>query len=288
LGGGAVYLDSDQLFYQVIARKSDPRIPFKVEDLFQRLLTAPVKTYNELGIPARYRALNDIEVHDRKISGTGAGEVGEVSILTGNIIFDFDYDEMAKILKVPSEKFRDKFSDSLRERMTTIKKETEKNLSEAIIRELLKRNYEKDLKITLVKSELSEAEFSLIDEVEEMYGSREWLTMIQSSHRDLIRKRSVKVSGRVKVGEATYKARGGLMRVLVEILDKRIKSIMITGDFCFIPQQYLKKLEEKLVDVSLSRSVIINRISQFYKSYKIQSPLLTPEEITDTIVKAGE
>jgi len=288
LGGGAVYLDGDQLFYQVIAPKSDPRVPRKVEDLFRRLLAAPVKTYNNLGIPARYRAVNDIEVHGRKISGNGAGEVGEASILTGNIIFDFNCEEMVKVLKVPSEKFRDKLSSSLRERMTTIKKETGEVPSEDFVKELLKKNFEDTLKIKLVKSELSEAEMALVAEVEETYKSKEWLSMIKNRHEELVQRRSVKISGRARIGEATYKAEGGLIRGLVEILDKRIKDNMITGDFCFIPQQHLEKLEEKLKGIRFLENTIVNLITQFYERYKIQSPLVTPEDITNTMMKAGE
>ena len=102
LGGGAVYLDSNQLFYQVIARRSEPEVPGSIEEIFKTFLAAPAKTYNDLDIRAQYRAINDIEVDGRKISGSGATEIGTSAILTGNIIFDFNFDEMTRILRVPS------------------------------------------------------------------------------------------------------------------------------------------------------------------------------------------
>ncbi len=128
----------------------------------------------------------------------------------------------------------------------------------------------------------------LIDEVEDTYRSESWLNMVEDRHRDLIQKRSVKISGRAKIGEAAYKAEGGLIRVLVEILDKKIRDDIITGDFCFIPQQHLEKLERKLKGVRLQKNTIVDRIAQFYKNHRIQSPLVNPEDIADTIVKAGE
>jgi lipoate-protein ligase A len=288
LGGGAVYLDNDQLFYQIIAHNSDPRVPRNVESLFYRFLEAPVKTYNDIGVSAQYKAVNDIEVRGRKISGNGAGEIGDVSILTGNIIFDFNFDEMIRILKVPSEKFRNKLSNSLNERMTTIKKELDIVPDEEHVRAILKENYQKTLKINLVNRELSEAELALVDEVEEKYKRKTWFNMIEDRHKDLIQKRNLKVTGRTKIGEAAYKAEGGLIRVLIEISDERIKEVMITGDFWFSPRQYLEELERLLNGTSLERSVIIDRINRFYNHHRIQSPLVTPKDIAETIIRASE
>ena len=287
LGGGAVYLDSNQLFYQVIAQKSDPRVPAKVEELFPRFLAAPTKTYNDLGVPALYRAVNDIEVGGKKISGNGAGEIGETSIVTGNIIFDFDYEEMVRILKVPSEKFRDKVSKALRERLTTLKKELREPPSEDLVRSLLKKNYEETLKVRLVEGSLTEAEMNLLEKVEEQYRQREWLYLIQRSHQELIEKRNLKISGRQSVGEAIYKAPGGLIRALVETFDKYIKDSMITGDFSFIPKEYLRELEKELKETRVAEEEIARRINHFYEVYGVQSPGMTPKDIAYAIIRAS-
>ena len=42
----------------------------------------------------------------------------------GNLIEDFDYDTMARVLRVPDEKFRDKVHRSMRENLTTLRRET--------------------------------------------------------------------------------------------------------------------------------------------------------------------
>jgi lipoate-protein ligase A len=195
---------------------------------------------------------------------------------------------MIRILKVPSEKFRNKLSNSLKERMTTIKKELDAVPDEGFVRARLKENYQKTLGINLVNGELSEAELALVDEVEEKYKSKAWFNMIENKHKELIQKRSLKVTGRTKIGEAASKAEGGLIRVLIEISDEKIKEVMITGDFWFSPRQYLEELENLLNGTSLERSVIIDRINRFYKHHRIQSPLVTPKDIAETIIKASE
>ena len=99
-------------------------IPVTVEGIFKKLLGITVYVYRKLGLPAEFKVLNDVVVNGRKISGNGAGEFGDNTvILVGNIILDLDYDSMAHVLKVPSEKFRDKMVKSMREWVTSIKKE---------------------------------------------------------------------------------------------------------------------------------------------------------------------
>ncbi len=288
LGGGAVYLDSDQLFYQVIARKSDPRIPADIQDLFERLLVAPVKTYNDIGIPARYKAVNDIEVEGRKISGNGAGEVEEASILTGNIILDFNYDEMVSVLRVPSEKFRDKVAKSLRERLTTVKRELGDIPDEERIKRILKTNFEDALSVRLVEGEFKDQEVGFLEEVLKKYKRPDWIFQVENKHKDLIEKRSLKISGRVRIGEAAYKSPGGLIRALVESVDDRISDDMITGDFHFIPQKHLEELEDELKGLPISEKKITKRIEEFYRTRGIQSPGMSSRDIAHTVVKATE
>jgi lipoate-protein ligase A len=287
LGGGAVYLDGDQLFYQVIARRSDPEVPGFIEDVFKKFLAAPTKTYNDMGISAQYKAVNDIEVHGRKISGNGATEIGGSAVLTGNIIFDFNFDEMTRILKVPSEKFRDKVVKTLRERLTTIRKELGDSPNIDFVKRLLRENYETTLGIELVKSELSQPESELLKSIGEKYESQEWLHLIENERRNLIRKRNMKISERAFVGEATHKAPGGLVRVLVEVKDDRIEDIMITGDFCFIPPEHVRSLERDLRGEEVAKASVANRISSFYRQHGIEAPGLTAMEVAEAIVAAS-
>ena len=120
-GGGAVYLDEDQLFVQwVMAPES---LPLRIEERF-RLFTRPlVDTYRELGLEACFRPVNDVHVHGRKIVGTGAGHIGNAEVLVGNLIFDFDTEVMARVLRAPFAAFREQVTRSLREYMTSMKRE---------------------------------------------------------------------------------------------------------------------------------------------------------------------
>nr|HDO80293.1 lipoate--protein ligase family protein [Candidatus Bathyarchaeota archaeon] len=285
LGGGAVYLDGNQLFYQVIVHRSNPVVPGAVAEFFRFLLEAPVRTYRQLGVSAYFKPVNDIEVEGRKISGNGAGIVGEVNVLTGNIIFDFDYDMMVRVLKVPSEKFRDKFAKSLRDRVTTLLRELGRKPPLEKVKSLLVRNFEEVLGAEMVEGELTDRERRLTEEIEKKYLSDEWTYARDFSHPELAKK--VKVAGSTFVAESAYKAPGGLIRVTLEFEEDKILDVLISGDFWMYPEVKLEKLEEKLKGVKLRREEVLNAVSSFYSEEGVEVPSVTPEDFTQAIMQAA-
>ncbi len=109
-GGGTVLLDQRQLFFQVVLRLDNPLVCLNREVFYRRLLAPAVRVYQRTGIAARFAPINDIAVEDRKISGTGAGEIGECVVFIGNIILDFDTTLMARAVNSPGERFRKRAS----------------------------------------------------------------------------------------------------------------------------------------------------------------------------------
>lgn len=99
IGGGPVYCDSDQLFFQVTlpARSA----PASVELLYKDLLEPAAHALRTLGLDARLECVNEIVVEDRKLSGTGAGRIGAAVTVVGNVIFRFPHDRMARVLALP-------------------------------------------------------------------------------------------------------------------------------------------------------------------------------------------
>lgn len=296
LGGGAVYLDSNQLFYQIIVSEKNKRIPVGINNLFLTLLRAPIQTYNDIGIPAVFKPINDIEVRAKKISGNGAGKLENVSILTGNLILDFNFDEMVKILKVPNEKFRDKLAQSLKERLTTIKGELNTIPPNKELTELLKTNFEKKLDINLQLGELTDTEQQYMRDLREKYTSEKWLYGPKLRHASLLEnfdkftkiERTVKISSRVYLGEAVYKSPGGLIRVTLEIEDEVIKDVLISGDFWLFPTSKLSDLEKELVGVKIRKEELNKVLNSFFERNQIQSPGTTVEDFVKTIIMVKE
>lgn len=96
IGGGAVYVDADQLLFQLTLPAG--RAPAVVAELYRLCLTPAVEAFRALGLAARRRGVNDIAVADRKISGTGAGRIGGGVTVVGNVIFRFPHRRMVEVL----------------------------------------------------------------------------------------------------------------------------------------------------------------------------------------------
>lgn len=286
-GGGATYLDSDQIFYQVVASKGSSVIPTRVEELFKRVLGATVYVYRKLGLPAEFKPINDVIVEGRKISGNGAGLMGSALILVGNIILDLDYDSMSRVLKVPSEKFRDKMAKSMREWVTSLKKELGTVPKVDEVKGLLKEAFEEVLEVKLERAEPSEDEWRIWEEeVKPKHLSEEWLQMGGGKSLGEGR-RAVKIAGDVHVVEVDHKARK-LIRVRAEFRGDEILDLSLTGDFFMIPEEAALHLQDALKGARLERSELDQRVEKFFKESKVQIPGMHPKDFVEAILKLKE
>jgi len=281
VGGGATYLDKNQIFYQLIWKKGNNHFPSKIKDVFFYLSQPVCDTYRDFGIQTYFRPENDIITNDqRKISGEGGGDIGNRMVFVGGILIDFDYETMTKILKVPDEKFRDKIYTSIKENLTTMKRELGTMPDKNEIIKSLRFNYEKLLgelnPVTLDRST-----------IEKMIELEHWF-----NSDDFLYKKTPKLPKGVKIREgveilySTYKSRGGLIRTAQEIRKEIIEDISISGDFQFYPKSELSGLEKNLKKTKRKENSIISKIEDFYDDQNIESPGVEPEDVTDAIMEA--
>lgn len=283
-GGGATYLDSNQVFYQILARDS-PVVPRNMEEMFRRLLMVTVETYRRLGIDATFKPINDVVVGDRKISGNGAGLYESVSILVGNIILDLDYEAMASVLRVPDEKFRDKMARSMRDWVTSIRRELGYIPPAEEVKRVYSIAFQDTLGVRLLRSEPTDMEWKIFEEeVKPRHISKEWLYM-ESPKAD--GGRAVKIAGDVRVLEIDYKAKK-LIRIRAEIKGNRILSIDIRGDFFAAPKETVEGLEEMLIGLELEARTVSNAIERFYRESGAQILGLDPIDLSNALLKLKE
>jgi lipoate-protein ligase A len=278
LGGGAVYLDRGQLFYQLIVGPESPVLPGNVGEAFRFFLQAPVWAYRSLGIDAEYRPVNDIQVRGRKISGNGAATTTEgVFILTGNIILSFDYEKMVRVLKVPSEKFRDKAYKTLREYLSTASAELGRDVKPDDAKQALKSGFEKLLGEELRPGMLTPDERKLMSDLRVRYLSEEWLYTPELRHPG-ITGRNLKISEGVRLIENVRKAPGGLIRTTIKVEGERIAEALISGDFSLFPREKVAVIEQALVGCQLNKEDVLSRIAGVYSMHSVDSPGISPED----------
>ena len=276
LGGGAVYLDGDQLFFHLILRKDNPLVSKSKESFYKTFIQPVVNVYRKIGIPAQYKPINDVIVETRKISGTGAGEIGDCIVFVGNLIVDFNYDMMVRVLKVPDEKFRDKIHKTLAENLSTIRRELgtetagkwdEKTLNNLMAEEFQKllepmESTEKDSKLQLKMEELGKKMFS-----------EEWF---YQKGKQQVSGRDVKIRDGANVHHRMHKTPGGLIRADIEVLGESYGSLSLSGDFFCFPEEGIEWLEIWLQGKPVKDTQTL--IEKFYTEKQIETPGITVDD----------
>jgi lipoate-protein ligase A len=277
VGGGAVYLDGGQLFYQLILRKDRPGVPQNKGELFKKYLMPVVETYREFGMPAEYKPINDIIANGRKVSGNGAAEINDMVVIVGNFILDFDYEMMSKCLRVPDEKFRDKVFKTLQENLSTFQRETGQIPETRLLGDALTRRYETILG-PLTKKIAPDQD--LVIEAEKLFAERYTLEWLLANDRRRPNVRQVKIRDGVYVIQNMLKTPGGLVRITAINQDDKLYEVHISGDFFFYPAENLKELEHVLDGIEADPEFVANAVTQFYTDRSIESPGVQPEDFS--------
>ena len=279
VGGGATYLDENQIFYQLIWKKDNHKFPRAVDEIYPWFSQAPVETYKTFGIEAEFRVVNDIVTKaGRKIAGEGGGNIGECMVFVGGILLDFDFQTMSRILRMPDEKLRDKVYQTMEENLTTMKRELGTPPPREEVVRVLKEQFEK------VAGKLQPA--SLNSEVlQKMREIESWMTSEEFLFKKTPRiPNGVKVREGVEVVYGLHKAKGGLIRTTEEISERKIEDITISGDFTFYPKEGLGGLEGSLKKAPLEEEKVIERVETYYQEKKIESPGVESKDIAQTIL----
>jgi lipoate-protein ligase A len=284
LGGGAVYLDRGQLFYQLIIGPESPLFPRRMTEAFRFFLQAPIWAYQSLGLEAQYRPVNDIQTHGRKISGNGAATTADgIFVLTGNIIISFDYDMMVRVLKVPSEKFRDKAYSTLRDYLSTATRELGREVTMEEAELALKNGFERLLGEELLPGKLTPEEQNIMHELRSKYLSDHWLHMPELRHPSIVGK-TLKIAEGISLIESSYKAEGGLIRVTAKMEDGRIADVLVSGDFTLFPKEGISAIEQALIGCRLNREQIASKIGTVYEEHLLESPGVRPDDFASALL----
>jgi lipoate-protein ligase A len=231
-----------------------------------------VLTYRDLGIEATHRPVNDVHVRGKKIDGTGAALIGRAEVLVGSFMFDFDKPTMARVLKVSSEKMRDKVFQGLQDYMTTIKNELDAVSDRSRVIEMYVRRCAEVLGAELVPGTWTAEEEDKAAKLDRFFVSSEWL-----ERKGSFRRPGVRIQEDVQVHESALKAPSGLIRVTVRVKEGRIDDITVSGDFTIYPRTMVAEIEEALRDVPAEPVAVRAVVEEKYQAGQVQSLGITPE-----------
>ena len=271
-GGGAIFFDESQLGWEVISVPE--KGPRDVLGLYERMCKGAIRGLKKLGVSARFRPVNDIEVKGRKISGTGGTEAEGAFLYQGTLLIDFDIERMLRALRIPTEKLKDKEVGSARERVTCLKWELGRAPALSRVKMAIIEGFSEVLGCEFEQRPLTEWEQEYLDEYLPYYESDEWVYKVR---RPLEDERQL---------YAIHKAPGGIIRVSLLLDDERdvIKYILITGDFFAYPNRAVLDLEAALKNCRVRR--MPKAVKDFFREHGPELPGVKPSDFIRTIEAA--
>ncbi|MDI6821950.1 MAG: DUF116 domain-containing protein [Actinomycetota bacterium] len=275
-GGGAIFFDRSQLGWELIGSKESLNFSVASETFFRKVCSAVICALRKLGLNASFRPKNDIEIDGRKISGTGGTEEGGAFLFQGTLLMDFDVEMMLKTLKIPVEKLKEKEIESVKDRVTWLKRELGYLPSLGEVKRSIREGFEEVFQVEFFEGDLTAEERNLFGGRMDEFCSDEWIHKV----RYPIHERQILKS--------TRRVKGGLIRVTLAVntRPRRIQSALITGDFFAFPRRTIFDLEATLKDIEASEECVREKVLHFFENEGHKVLDVSPEDFIEAITEA--
>ncbi|MFH1403076.1 MAG: biotin/lipoate A/B protein ligase family protein [Candidatus Altiarchaeota archaeon] len=171
-GGGAVFHDQELTYSIIIPEKE---VPEDILESYRLVCGGITRGLDSLGIESEFAPLNDIVTGGKKISGNAQTRRKHCMLQHGTILLKLDVNRMFRLLKVPSEKMRDKIVENVKERVTSVKDCLGREVSFHKASNAVVNGFAQAMNLELEPGKLSESEMKLAGELAKTkYSSEEW------------------------------------------------------------------------------------------------------------------
>jgi lipoate---protein ligase len=274
-GGGAIYFDEGQLGWELVFNRSTLGIA-SLADLACEICEAAAAGLSKLGVDARYRPRNDIEVAGRKISGTGGFFDDDTLFYQGTVLVDLNPADMLAALNVPEAKLAKRALDSAAQRVVTLRELLGTAPAIETIQAALLAGFAERLRIEPVRGPITPEEEALAAKYyDEEIGTDAFVAEIDDP------------GARAGVRTASHTGAGGTVSAHVRVegpAQDRIREVLITGDFFVTPPRTVLDLEAQLRGVPLSQVGVA--VEQFFSDAKVGLLTVSPADFRAAIEAA--
>ena len=234
-GGGAVYHDFGNLNFSFITNHD-----VKSLNNFKKFTAPVIKVLNNLGLDAELKGRNDIQVAEKKISGTAQFSTGKRMVSHGTLLLNTDLGEVVNALNVKMSKIQSKGHKSIRSRVANISEFLKEPLNIDQFRQLLLEGLYEESE-PFESYYLTSEEWKAVHQLkEEKYDTWDW-------NYGRSPKFNMQRSKRFPIGEID-------LRIFVE--KGHIKDLKIFGDF--FGKEPLENLEKRLIGSRYEKADILN------------------------------
>ena len=167
VGGGPVYLDAAQLFFQIVVPAAS--VPLRRDTALRELLSPAVAAFRSVAVEARLDERLEIVVGDRKVCGHGAGQIEQAVVVVGNLIERFDHAAAAQTLALANGAAREEVLRLMRRYVAATPADPEAFKTAAV------REYGHTLGLTPSSADLTGYERRRVEVLDRRFRSESWL-----------------------------------------------------------------------------------------------------------------
>jgi lipoate-protein ligase A len=273
-GGGAIFMEPGLLGWELAFDRKTLGVN-SLPQLTRAICEAAAEGISSLGVKARYRPRNDIEVEGRKISGTGGFFDGDTLFYQGTVLVDMDPRVMVAALRVPQSKLAKRQLDSAAQRVVTLRELLGAETPDLpVIQEALANAFAARFGLQAVRGDLAPAELEQAQKLcREEIGTAAFVNDIDEppAARGDLAGRQVSPGGTIT---AYLRLEGPAQN--------RIRAALVTGDFFITPPRIIYDLESRL------RGVYLDDLSKVIRSFFEQAGVEVLSVSPDDFIAAFE
>lgn len=274
-GGGALYFDEGQLGWELVFHRSTLGIA-TLADLARNICEAAAAGLSALGVNAKYRPRNDIEVDGRKLGGTGGFFDGDTLFYQGTVLVDMNAADMVAALNVPQSKLAKRTLDSAAQRVVTLKELLGAAPPIETIQEALLKGFAGYLEISPLRGKITADEESLAARCHDQeIGTDAFVSEIDDP------------GAAEGVLSGSHTGAGGSVTAYVRLEGERhdrIREVLITGDFFVTPPRTVFDLEASLRNVAIAE--VGTAVERFFEQADVGLLTVSPADFRAALAAA--
>lgn len=280
-GGGALLFQSSALGWELVAPQGQSPFSGGFEAALARICEAAARAYSRLGLDAKFRPRNDIEVEGRKISGTGGFVLEGGALFQGTVLIKNEIERFLRALRVPVEKLKKREIESLMQRLAFME-DLVGPFDLEILKSAICDEFSASLDLELKPGGLDAGERAELARRLPYFQSDEWVFLKSPA------KGGKKPAPPAWLRQILQTDQGNLKVVLwLDARGLRVQKALITGDFFAQPQRLIMDLEAALMGQKAKPEALHGAVLEFLDQAEGELLGISPEEVAGAVAHAG-
>ena len=272
--GSAWFVDERQLGWELYLHRRDVGAA-DMQTISRRVAHAAAAALSALGVDARYRSRDEIEIDGRTVCVTGHAAEGDAVLLQALLWVDVDFERMTRVLRLPCKARGEAAMASARSRIAGLSDVLGHPPDLQLVRRNLAEAFENEFDMELREGDLSLTEQGRFRQALSEIDTAGWIDHIAHP------------AAGMRTADAVRAVRGGVLRAALkyESSSRTIRQVWFSGDVEFNPRRTRLDLEAALRDVPISR--LAKQVDWFFASHAVRTDRAEPGDFVAVVKLAA-